>query len=552
MSIKVLPVAVIGVLFAFNAARASIISTTPSVVEIPAPPDVRVGALESDTQIVAFAERLAFTLAQDLPANITNPGTSPDGGVPNLSPGTIPAGTAIDSYFVHFDSLGANEESPVGIAGTITFSHDILGLIVNSGALDNTDNVIGVPGLLYPTVNNRGLELTPGDNALDIVTLSADRRTVTLNLLNAISVDQLRVITAVPEPSTWLLLAIGLCALVARRLRHSARGVSAAAVLVVASFTSVAPAYGEVIVDFAAVGHAGNAADTTGFGAVNYNYGISKFEITCGQYVEFLNAVDPTGANSLGLFGSFAGSAFNNVGRIPERPDGSKYSTGAPDLPVQNVSWYSAIRFVNWLNNGQGNADTETGSYTLLGGTATPANALSITRNPGATIYLPTEDEWYKAAYYNPQASSYFEYPTSSNTAPTASAPTSNPNSANWGFGTGFLTPVGAYGGTVSPYGLFDMAGNVDEWNEALTPGSSSRGVRTAGSFLPNPNLLRSTNRDDYAASLGSDFIGFRVVSVPEPSTWLLMSFGCAALAAWRRFSAHASAAPSDPMTRPQ
>jgi len=208
MNCRAMSIVAFGLILTINAAaHASILSTTGAIVEIPAPSDVRVGALESDTQIVAFAEQLRFTLAQDLPLNIANPGTSPDGGVPNLSPGTIPAGTKIDSYFLHFDSVGGTDESPVGIAGSITFSHDILGLIVNPGTLDNTDNMVGVPGLFYAKVNNRGPEFDPDAPAADFVTLSADRRTVTLNLLNAGSVDQLRVITAVPEPATWLLMA---------------------------------------------------------------------------------------------------------------------------------------------------------------------------------------------------------------------------------------------------------------------------------------------------------------------------------------------------------
>ncbi len=74
------------------------------------------------------------------------------------------------------------------------------------------------------------------------------------------------------------------------------------------------------------------------------------------------------------------------------------------DKPVNYVSWYDSIRFANWLNNGQGTGDTETGAYTLLGGTPTPSNGVSITRNAGATWFLPSEDEWYKAAYHQPAA----------------------------------------------------------------------------------------------------------------------------------------------------
>ena len=84
--------------------------------------------------------------------------------------------------------------------------------------------------------------------------------------------------------------------------------------------------------------------------------------------------------------------------------NGSKYSvmSGNGNHPVNYVTWYNSIRFANWLNNGQGIGDTETGSYTLgsLGADGKPTGGLSITRNPGAKVFLPSENEWYKAAYY--------------------------------------------------------------------------------------------------------------------------------------------------------
>ena len=84
--------------------------------------------------------------------------------------------------------------------------------------------------------------------------------------------------------------------------------------------------------------------------------------------------------------------------------DGSKYSviSGHGNDPVNYLTWYDAIRFANWLDNSQVPGSTETGSYTLLGGTPTPSNAYNITRNANAKIFLPSENEWYKAAYYNP------------------------------------------------------------------------------------------------------------------------------------------------------
>jgi formylglycine-generating enzyme required for sulfatase activity len=73
---------------------------------------------------------------------------------------------------------------------------------------------------------------------------------------------------------------------------------------------------------------------------------------------------------------------------------------GREKMPVNRVSYFDALPFVNWLHNGQGSGDTETGAYTLHGGTPTPSNPM-VQRNPGAFIFLPTDDEWYKAAYYD-------------------------------------------------------------------------------------------------------------------------------------------------------
>jgi formylglycine-generating enzyme len=269
---------------------------------------------------------------------------------------------------------------------------------------------------------------------------------------------------------------------------------------------------------------------------VPYTYKIDKYDVTYSQYAEFLNAKDPTGANTLGLYNSAMSDA--NSGGINSF-NGSAYTViaGRGNHPVNFVNWYDAVRFANWLNNGQGNGDTESGAYTLLGGTPRPSNGLSIKRNDGATIFLPSENEWYKAAYYDPTTSSYFLYPTSSNSAPTASHPTALANHANFNHDIGNLTDVGAYSGTTSPYGAFDMGGDVNQWNEALINGSI-RGLR-GGSFSDGSGLMQSTS--GRATVLGSpEFaygnVGFRVASVPEPSTGVLAVLACG-LAWWKRKS---------------
>jgi formylglycine-generating enzyme len=286
-----------------------------------------------------------------------------------------------------------------------------------------------------------------------------------------------------------------------------------------------------VTIQWSPVGNPGNARDpATGsfFGAVAYSYNIGTKDVTNSQHAEFLNTKDPSGANLLGLWNSgMANTTFGGISFNGGNGAGSKYvlTAGRQDHPVNTVTWYDTIRFANWLNNGQGNGSTETGAYTLLGGTPTPSNGNSITRNPGATVFLPSESEWYKAAYYNPATGSYFQYPTSNNTAPTAEAPPGGSNSANSNFVVNNLTDVGAYAGTTSPYGAFDMGGNVWQWNQALISGSF-RGLR-GGSFDNNSDHLLSSVRLANGPTPENNNFGFRVASVPEPSTGVLVVAAC-------------------------
>ncbi len=283
-----------------------------------------------------------------------------------------------------------------------------------------------------------------------------------------------------------------------------------------------------VTIAWTKVASPGNANDTTGFGSVDYSYNIGTNDVTNSQYVEFLNAKDPTGTSPLQLYnGNMSNATFGGINFNAGNASGSKYSviSGNGNHPVNSVTWYDSIRFANWLNNAQGSGDTETGAYTLgtLGAGGIPVTP-PLTHNAGSQVWLPTENEWYKAAYYDPKNSSYNLYPTSSNLVPTASAPTGLANQANYNSIVGNLTDVGAYTGTTSPYGAFDMGGNVFQWNEALINGSS-RGLR-GGSFGSDlaSDFLRSSSRSGSDPSiLESVGVGFRVASIPEPSTAVLV-----------------------------
>ena len=295
----------------------------------------------------------------------------------------------------------------------------------------------------------------------------------------------------------------------------------------------LAPSASAVTIDWTFVGDPGNAADSSGFGSVAYAYQISTYEITNSQYAEFLNAV--AGADPYELYDAGMGSGFGGLTR-DGAPGSYSYSAiaGREDMPVNYVSWYDVLRFANWLNNGQGGADTETGAYTLEGGTPTPLNFATLARNAGAIIFLTSEDEWYKAAYYDALSVSYFDYPAGSNTPTTCGDPTAVPNRANCNFSVGDLTIVGSYTGSASPYGTFDQGGNVAEWNETNI-GGTAHGQR-GGYFTTTADSLSAQSRGFVLNQpTGRDNIGFRVASIPEPSTGILLALGMIGLAGWRR-----------------
>jgi sulfatase modifying factor 1 len=297
-----------------------------------------------------------------------------------------------------------------------------------------------------------------------------------------------------------------------------------------------------VTIDWVTVGDAGNAADTTTYGAVADAFQIMKFEWTNSQYVEFLNAVDPNGTNPNAIYNTSMGSdARGGISFTSGAASGSKYAARANmgDKPVNYVSWFDAARVANWLQNGQGTGSTETGAYTLNNATSGPAPAV----NSGASYFLPTEDQWYKAAYYKGSGTNagYWDYATQSDTDPTAvtadstgiGSAGSTGNFANfnlaadWNGQDGNATTVGTNGGA-SAYGAFDMSGNVNEWNDldGLAASGSSRGLR-GGVWFDSAIGLSSSRRTTSLPSNESSISGFRLaspVAVPEPSTLGLAS----------------------------
>ena len=239
------------------------------------------------------------------------------------------------------------------------------------------------------------------------------------------------------------------------------------------------------------VGDPGAPGDpSAGLGAVTRPFRVGVYEVTNTEYVELLNAVAATDTH--GLFDENLMTDSDRGGILQSGSSGNHSYTTKPDFddkPANGMTWYDAARFVNWLENGrpsgaQGATTTEDGTYdlSLAGG--------AITRRVGARYFLPTLDEWHKAAYHDPfdpaadagGTIDWWIYPTRGDTLPLkadadASGDVVNPGDqvanhdkgAGWNGESSNVTTVGGCGNT-SAWGTADMGGNVNEMTE--TPGT--------------------------------------------------------------------------------
>jgi hypothetical protein len=253
------------------------------------------------------------------------------------------------------------------------------------------------------------------------------------------------------------------------------------ALVLLVALLATSSAEAKVFFDWITIGDPGNPCkeDSLGcHGSVPYVYLINKYEVTNAQYAEFLNAIALDDSNHLYSLGS-------EIERSGDAGDFSyRVRPGYERKPIVFVSYVDALRFANWLHNGQpvgeqNDETTEDGAYTI---TDPVLEERTIARNRGARFFITSEDEWVKAGHYDPELDRYWRFPAKATYATECVLPSDKPNTANcdhavgWiqtgpktyvGSGESFYTDVGAYSGTPSPYGTFDQGGNAHEWLDA-------------------------------------------------------------------------------------
>jgi formylglycine-generating enzyme required for sulfatase activity len=254
-----------------------------------------------------------------------------------------------------------------------------------------------------------------------------------------------------------------------------------------------------ISMDFVTVGNAGNTADATSYGGVDYNYRIGKYEVTENQW----DAV--SGASTTDLL------------------DDPGYWSG--DQPVAEISWHESAMFCNWLTSG----DVAQGAYAINGsGVVTAIDRADAVSTYGTVYVIPTEDEWYKAAYYDPHkwgGAGYYDYPTRSDSRPNGidfAGDTQFEAVFYDGYNQGHPNDMDD-AGALSPYGTMGQGGNVWEWNETLI--GSYRGLR-GGSFCGYGSLLYASFRNYINPSFENYAFGFRVSEIPEPATMAILMLG--------------------------
>lgn len=264
-------------------------------------------------------------------------------------------------------------------------------------------------------------------------------------------------------------------------------------------------------IEFVKIGNPGNAADDTGLGAVAYNYNIGKYEVSREMIIK---------ANSeagLGIdFTYFSAPNWD-----------------APKMPAGGITWHEAARFVNYLNTSQGhqaayNFDSN-GAFQNWG--TGQYNGSNQFRHKDAVFFLPSADEWYKAAFFDPNkqiGGGYYIFATGSDVLPVPTSGGTDPGSAVYGGQPGPAEIDNA--GGLSPYGTMAQSGNFWEWvesaNNQINDDPTENRELHGGAWGSTSEAISKGSRGPNPPDFTLDGFGFRVASVPEPSALSLLVIG--------------------------
>lgn len=277
-------------------------------------------------------------------------------------------------------------------------------------------------------------------------------------------------------------------------------------------------------------------------GRVDYAYRISTTEVSASQWLPFFFAILPH-------YQAVGGSGLDDVLQSEHielgGPLGFELERGAERSAVR-VGWEFAARYCNWLHNGAPTgADAtlevfQTGAYDMpaLSPNADQAQ-MPLTRNADARYWLPTLDEWVKAAHYDPDRygegqEGYWLRMGGQDEELVGGLPwqggkTTSGDPFPFPEGTDPDTiPVAAYGVT-SPWGLFDTSGQESEWTETAGAffGYEDQNPEfryVVGSGNTTPSFFFDTIDGHIFASplgdlIGATTSGFRIASaIPSPA----------------------------------
>lgn len=271
-------------------------------------------------------------------------------------------------------------------------------------------------------------------------------------------------------------------------------------------------------IDFVPI--SGSTNPDRGYGIVNHDYRMGTYEITNDQWDKF-KAINGT------VMGT-PSSAYDQTSSF----------TGM-NVPTNCVSWYEAAQFVNWLNTSTGHqaaykftGTQGTANYTFANwSTAEATGGTNFYRHKDAFYYLPTEDEWIKAAYWNGSILQTYA------TTPGVSLFQGNGSNGGWNYWDEDNGPDGpsegpwnVRTGSQELNGTYDMMGNIWEWIESPyysgDYGSDSEREMRGGSYLNSSDSPASSNRVIGNPDCEGWYVGFRVASVPEPATLSLIALG--------------------------